>query len=62
MAPPKKRLPGQTNAQYEYEGRPDPKAEFLGTQSLSGGGGDPTWVLRAARAVAAWFDRRKGRS
>ena len=60
MAAPKKRLPGQSNEQYEYDGRPDPKADFLGTQSVSGGG-DPTWVLRAVLAVAAWFGRRRGR-
>ncbi|GGM73030.1 hypothetical protein GCM10007977_088350 [Dactylosporangium sucinum] len=61
MAAPEKRLPGQSNAQYEYEGRRDPNADFLGTHSIQGGG-DPTWMIRAWHAVFAWFDRRKGRS
>ena len=40
MPEPEKRLPGQSNADYERTRR-DPNAEFLGTQSLVGGG-DPT--------------------
>ncbi len=37
--------------------RRDANAEFLSTQSLVGGG-DPTWVMRAANALLNW---RKGR-
>jgi hypothetical protein len=51
-----KRLPGQSNA--EYERRRDPNAQFLGTQSLQGGG-DPSFVQRGLRAFLAWRDRRK---
>ena len=46
MSGPEKRLPGQSNADYE-RARRDPNAAFLGTQSLVGGG-DPTWVMRVA--------------
>jgi hypothetical protein len=55
MPKPEKRLPGQSNADHERAPR-DPNAEFLGTQSLVGGG-DPTWVMRAAKALFTW---RKG--
>lgn len=51
-----KRLPGQTNA--EYERRRDPNAEFLGTQSLESAG-DPSFVYRALRALLSWRDRRR---
>ena len=43
-AGPAKRLPGQSNADYEGP-RTDPNAMFLGTQATVGGG-DMTWVLR----------------
>ena len=56
MPAPEKRLPGQSNADFE-RARRDPNADFLGTQSLVGGG-DPTWVMRAANALLSW---RKGR-
>ena len=55
---PAKRRPGQSNA--EYEGGNDPNAQFLGTQSLSGGG-DPTFVYRGLRTFWAWLDRVRGR-
>ena len=55
---PAKHLPGQRNS--EYEGAKDPNAEFLGTQSLHGGG-DPSFVYRALRALFSWRDRRRGR-
>ena len=54
----KKRLPGQSNADYEQ--RHDPNADFIGTQSLEGGG-DPTFVYHALRAFMSWRDRRRGR-
>lgn len=55
---PEKRLPGQSNSDY---GRgTDPNAEFIGTQSLSGGG-DLSFVFRATRAFMSWRDRRRGR-
>lgn len=53
-----KRLPGQSND--DYEKRDDPNTQFLGTQSLYGGG-DPTFVLRAMHAFFRWLDRRRGR-
>ncbi len=56
MPAPEKRLPEQSNADFE-RARRDPNADFLGTQSLVGGG-DPTWVMRAANALLNW---RKGR-
>ena len=56
MAPSEKRLPGQTNA--DYDGRTDPNAEFLGTQSLVGGG-DESFVYRGIRALLSWLDRRR---
>ncbi|MCA1783854.1 MAG: hypothetical protein ABR616_17005 [Dermatophilaceae bacterium] len=56
MAGPEKRIPGQSNAQYE-RARTDPNAQFLGTQSLDGGG-DLTWVMRAAKAFSDWLRRR----
>lgn len=56
-----KRLPGESNADYERRHK-DPNSDFIGTQSLFGGG-DPSFVLRALRAVSAWLDRRReGRS
>jgi hypothetical protein len=57
MSGQEKRLPGQSNADYE-RARSDPNAEFLGTHSLVGGG-DPTWVMRAARAFLDWRKRRR---
>jgi hypothetical protein len=51
-----KRLPGQSNA--EFEGHRDPNADFLGTQSLHGGG-DLSFVQRGLRAFLSWRDRRK---
>jgi hypothetical protein len=63
MAGPEKRLPGQSNAEYEhtsYERRGDPNAAFLGTQSVVGGA-DPTWVMRLWAAVLSWRDRRRAR-
>ena len=56
---PEKRLPGQSNAEYD-RGR-DANADFMGTQSLHNGG-DLSWVMRAAQAVRRWVDRRKNRS
>ena len=53
-SPSKKRLPGQSNA--EYARRPDPNAGFLGTQSLSGG----DWFSGIARLIRALIVR-KGR-
>lgn len=51
-----KRLPGQSNA--EYERRRDPNVEFLGAQSLQGDG-DPSFVYRGLRALMSWRDRRR---
>ena len=53
-----KRLPGQSNE--AYENRTDPNSEFIGTQSLHGGG-DPSFVYRGNRALLSWLDRRTGR-
>lgn len=50
-----KRLPGQSNA--DYEGHPDPNADFLGIQSHSGGG---DWLSSLGRLVRALI-LRKGR-
>ena len=53
-----KRIPGQSNAEYERSTRRlDPNADFSGTHSAGGGhgGGDPTQGLRLARW---WFARR----
>jgi hypothetical protein len=58
MTSSEKRLPGQTNA--DYENHDDPNAQFIGTQSLQGGG-DPSFMYRGLRAVLSWLDRRKGR-
>lgn len=58
MTPSPKRFPGQTNA--DYESRKDPNADFLGTQSLRGGG-DPSIVYRGLRALLSWREGRKGR-
>lgn len=55
---PRRRLPGQSNA--EFRRRKDPNTKFIGTQSLQGGG-DPTFVYRALRAFLSWRDRRRGR-
>ena len=58
MTPSEKRLPGQTNADY---GRgKDPNAEFLGTQSLDGGG-DDSFVYRGILAFISWRDRSRRR-
>ena len=57
MPGPERRLPGQSNADYE-RARSDPNAEFLGTQALVGGG-DPTWVMRVANALLNWRRDRK---
>ena len=54
-----KRLPGQNNA--DYEDRKDPNSDFVGTQSLYGGG-DPSLVYRGLRAFLSWLDRRRGRT
>lgn len=56
MPGPEKRLPGQSNAEYERR-RSDPNAEFLGAQSIEGGV-DLTWVMRLAQALSRWFSRR----
>jgi hypothetical protein len=53
---PHKRLPGQSNDDYEQSR--DPNAAFIGTQSLYGGG-DLTFVSRALRAFLSWRDRRR---
>ncbi|MQY05916.1 hypothetical protein [Actinomadura macrotermitis] len=58
MAAPEKRLPGQSNA--EYERRRDPNADFIGMQSMAGGG-DPTRAIRYSQAFFAWFNRVRGR-
>ena len=58
MTPPAKRLPGQSNA--DYENRTDPNAQFLGTQSIEGIG-DPTWMYRALGAFLSWRDGRRER-
>jgi hypothetical protein len=55
---PEKRLPGQSNA--EYDRGSDANADYLGTQSLHGGG-DLSWVMKAADAVRRWLERRKTR-
>ncbi len=55
---PEKRLPGQSNAEYD-RGR-DANADFLGTQSPHGGG-DLSWVIRAAGAIRRWLERRRNR-
>lgn len=57
MAGPEKRLPGQSN--HDYDGRRDPNAGFLGTNSLEGGG-DPLWFVRLIDAVLPWRGRRRG--
>ncbi|CAN7460232.1 hypothetical protein [Knoellia sp. LjRoot47] len=57
MAAPEKRLPGQSNADYERPRR-DPNADFLGTHAVSGGG-DPSQVMRVAQLILDWFGRRK---
>lgn len=58
MAGPRKRLPGESNGDFERS--KDPNLDFIGTQSLYGGG-DPGWMIRAMRAVSAWRDRRRGK-
>ncbi len=58
MTAPEKRIPGQTNA--EYERRRGPNANFIGTQSLQGGG-DPSFVIRASQAFFACLNRRRDR-
>ncbi len=57
MARPEKRIPGQSNADYG-RARSDPNANFLGTQSLRGGG-DLTWIPNAVKALSDWWRRRK---
>ena len=57
MPGPEKRLPGQSNADYEKP-RHDPNADFLGTQSVSGGA-DPTWVMRLSGLILDVLGRRK---
>lgn len=52
---PEKRLPGQSNSDF---GRSNPNSEFIGTQSVYGGG-DPSFGLRLFRAIGAWRDRRR---
>jgi hypothetical protein len=56
--PRDRRLPGQSNAEYERGN--DPNAAFHGTHSLYGGG-DLSFVSRALRAFLSWRDRRAGR-
>ncbi len=56
MTSPEKRRPGQSNA--EYERRENPNADFLGAQSLSGGG-NPSLPLRIFRALSTWLDRHR---
>ncbi|MGK5550863.1 hypothetical protein ACSNOI_04550 [Actinomadura kijaniata] len=58
MPAPEKRLPGQSNA--EFERRHDPNAAFVGTQSLNGGG-DPSFMIRGFRALLTRLDRRRAR-
>jgi hypothetical protein len=55
---PEKRVPGQSNA--EYDNRRDPNDDFIGIQSGPYGGGDSS-IYRAMRAVVSWLDRRRGR-
>ncbi|MFI5914139.1 hypothetical protein [Dactylosporangium sp. NPDC051541] len=59
MSAQPKRVPGQTDA--EYNGGPDPNAKFLGAHSLSGGG-DPSWVGRLFSAIAGRLTGRRGRA
>jgi hypothetical protein len=54
MSRPRKRLPGQSNA--EYAGRRDPNADFLGVQSVSSSG---AWVFSIARLVRALILRKR---
>ncbi|WP_067824964.1 hypothetical protein [Actinomadura kijaniata] len=58
MPAAEKRLPGQSNA--EYERRHNPNADFIGTQSLQGGG-DPSFMIRGFRALLDRLGRRKAR-
>ena len=55
MTAHEKRQPGQSNA--EYDGRRDPNADFLGVQSLHGGGGLGGWIA----GLWKWLDRRRRR-
>ena len=57
MPGPEKRIPGQSNADYD-RARSDPNADFLMNQSLHGSG-DPTWVMRLAKALSDWWERLK---
>ncbi|WP_426512729.1 hypothetical protein ACPPVO_20085 [Dactylosporangium sp. McL0621] len=57
MSAQPKRLPGQSNADYERSGA-DPNAQFLGVQSLQGGG-DPSWVGRLYNAIADLIAKRR---
>jgi hypothetical protein len=61
MSAQPKRIPGQTNAEYEYSGKPDPNVQFLGTHSLVGGG-DPSWVGRLYNAIADRLAARRNRT
>jgi hypothetical protein len=57
----RKRLPGESNAQYQArETHGNPNARFLGTLSIFGGG-DPSIVLRAVRGLVKRLDRRLAR-
>lgn len=58
MAGTEKRVPGQDNADYGH--RHDPNSDFVGTESLSGGG-DASFVYRALRRFLAWCDRWRDR-
>ncbi|MFI0446867.1 hypothetical protein [Actinomadura sp. 6N118] len=57
MAAPEKRIPGQSNS--EYERRDNPNADFIGTQSVHGGG-DHSFMVRISQAFFTWRDRRRG--
>lgn len=60
MSAQPKRIPGQTNAEYEYSGSLDPNAQFLGTHSSSGG--DMSWVGRLYNAIADRIAARRNRT
>ena len=59
MAAQPRRVPGQSNE--DYENRHDPNADFHGVHSLVGGG-DLSWVDRIIRAALRRWDRRRKRS
>lgn len=56
MPGPEKRIPGQSNADYE-RAPSDPNARFLGTHSLQGGG-DLTGLTKVGKALFDWWKRR----